>query len=63
MFELKQASKLKLQGLTNDEIKRRVFDETLFQYKRVTSLKRVCPFIVRRCETINCMLPDMVIPI
>lgn len=59
LFELKQVSKLKLQGLTNDEIKRRVFDENLFQYKRVTSLKRVYPFIIRRCEALPEVLLEM----
>ena len=52
LHELKVVSKLKLSGVSLNNIKARVFHNNLFQYNKIASIQKVYPFIIRRCEVL-----------
>lgn len=58
-FEFKQVVLLKEQ-FTNKEIRRKIIDENIFQYKKVSSLVRGIPTIIRRVSVLDETLSGMV---
>lgn len=61
MYEFKQILKLKLNGLSSDGIKEKVFEENIFQYKKKTSIKRAFPYLLKRVEVLDDELIRMAI--
>jgi len=53
LYEFKQVTKLKNHGLTDQEIKQKVIDENIFQYEKMSSLKRGLPSILRRVNALD----------
>ncbi|MED4238946.1 DUF1819 family protein [Priestia megaterium] len=60
LYELKQVLKLKEQGLSDFEIKKKVIEENLFDYKVTSSLKRIIPSVIRRANTLDVFLKELV---
>ena len=58
-FEFKQVVLLKKQ-FTDKEIRKKVIDENIFQYEKVSSLKRGIPTIIRRVNVLDESLREMV---
>ncbi|MGQ4666668.1 DUF1819 family protein [Metabacillus halosaccharovorans] len=61
LYELKQVIGLKVQGLSDKEIKQRVTEENLFQYKYESSIKRSLPSVLRRVNALDETLFQMVL--
>lgn len=61
LYELKQVIGLKIQGLNDKEIKQRVTEENLFQYKYESSIKRSLPSVLRRVNALDETLYQMVL--
>ncbi|MCC3359426.1 DUF1819 family protein [Bacillus sp. REN16] len=53
LFELKQVIKLKQQGLANDEIRKKVKEENLFQFNNQGRINRALPSVMKRAEAID----------
>lgn len=51
--EIKQIVKLMNDKLNEKEIKTKIKEENLFQYKKISSLNRVLPTVYRRAEILN----------
>lgn len=60
-YELKQVIGLKIQGVNDKEIKKRVTEENLFQYKYESSIKRCLPAVLRRVNALDEPLYQMVL--
>jgi hypothetical protein len=60
-LELKKVLKLKQQGLLDSEIRKKVFEENLFQYEVKTSMKSVFPSVMRRANALDDVLQQMVL--
>lgn len=60
-FEFKQVVMLKEQGLSDQEIRKKVVHENLFQHKKISSLQRGFPSILRRVNVLDSTLRKMVI--
>jgi hypothetical protein len=60
-FELKQVLKLKKQGFSDVEIKKKVIEENVFEYTIPASLKRILPSVLRRATAIDEGLQDQVL--
>lgn len=58
-FEYKQVVLLKKQ-FTDKEIRKKIIDENIFQYEKVSSLKRGMPTIIRRVNVLDETLREMV---
>lgn len=52
-FEFRQINKLKSEGFTIDEIRRKVQEENLFQYKTTKSITRVLTAVIRRLNVLD----------
>ncbi len=61
LFELKQVLRLKEQGLSDKEVREKVFEENYFQYKVQNSAKRSLPSVLRRANTLDETLRKMVL--
>lgn len=61
MYEMKQVCKSKLDGLTDEDIREKVFDENIFQYKKKSSLKRSLPYILKRVNILDDKLRNMMV--
>lgn len=61
MAEFRQIVRLKLDGLSNEEIKTKVFDENIFQYNKTASIKRAFPYLLQRIESLDEELMKMVV--
>jgi len=61
LYELKQVIGLKVQGLSDKEIKQRVTEKNLFQYKYESSIKRSLPSVLRRVNALDETLYQMVL--
>ncbi|WP_033827166.1 DUF1819 family protein [Bacillus andreraoultii] len=61
LFELKQVIKLKQQGLTLPEIRKKVIDGNLFQFENKGRMNRTLPSIMRRAEVIDQVLTDLML--
>ncbi|WP_326850887.1 DUF1819 family protein [Bacillus haynesii] len=53
LFELKQVVKLKQQGLSKDEIRKKVKEENLFQFNNQGRINRALPSVMKRAEVID----------
>ncbi|MDR0127268.1 DUF1819 family protein [Bacillus zhangzhouensis] len=61
LYELKQVLKLKEQGLSDNEIKKKVIDENVFEYQVTSSLKRIVPSVIRRGNVLDETLQEWVL--
>lgn len=61
LYELKQVLKLKKQGMSDEEIKKTVIEENVFEYKIPASLKRIVPSVIRRADELDEGLRDLVL--
>lgn len=61
MYEFKQVTALKLKGLSDQEIRAKVLDENLFQYNKMTSIKRAFPYLLKRVNALDEQLKQMVV--
>lgn len=61
LYEMKQVCKLKIQGLSDRDIRETVIDENIFQYKKKSSLKRSLPYILKRVNVLDDKLRNMMI--
>lgn len=53
LYEFTQIVKLKDQGLTDDEIRRKAINENIFQHGKISSLKRGLPYILKRVNVLD----------
>ncbi|WP_121614396.1 DUF1819 family protein [Mesobacillus foraminis] len=53
LYELKQVLKLKSKGLSEAEIKQKVIEDNVFEYKFTSSLKRIVPSVIRRAAALD----------
>ncbi|MDV2581663.1 DUF1819 family protein [Alkalibacillus haloalkaliphilus] len=60
-FELKKVVSLSLEGQTDKEIKQKVIEENLFDYKFVSSLKRSTPALLKRNNVLDEKLKEMLL--
>lgn len=60
-FEFKQVVSLKTQGFSDQEIRKKVLSENLFQYQVSASLKRSLPSVLRRVSVLDESLCQLVI--
>lgn len=60
-YELKQVLKLKVQGLTDAQIRETVIDENIFQYKSKKSASRLLSSVMRRVRVLDDNLMNMFI--
>src|SRR5699024_10467148 len=61
LYELKQVIKLEIDDISIYEIKDKVSQENIFEYKFTSSLKRIAPTIVKRMEVLDDTLKEMVL--
>ncbi|MDH8001489.1 DUF1819 family protein [Bacillus cereus group sp. MYBK40-2] len=61
LYELKQVLKLKKQGLSDAEIKMKVVEDNIFEYRTTSSLKRSLPSVIRRANVIDDTLCDLLL--
>jgi len=61
LYEFKQVIMLKEQGHSDQEIRQKVVTDNLFQYEKISSLKRGLPSILRRVNTLDETLRKLVI--
>lgn len=61
MYELKIVAKLKKEGLSDKDIRRIVIEENLFQYKFKSSISRRLSPLIKRINTIDDTLIDMLL--
>ncbi|MBG9589520.1 hypothetical protein ABE26_21425 [Cytobacillus firmus] len=53
LYEFKQVVMLKEQGYSDQEIRKKIITENLFQYEKISSLKRGLPSILRRVNVLD----------
>jgi|SRR5699024_4330989 len=58
LFELKQVIKLKLKGYSDQEIRRMVQEDNIFQFNNKGRITRVLPTVMRRAQVIDSFLGD-----
>lgn len=61
LYELKQVLKLKRQGLSEAEIKKKVIEDNVFEYQVTSSLKRSVPSVLRRANALDKSLQELVL--
>jgi hypothetical protein len=61
LYELKQVLKLKKQGLSDAEIKKKVIEDNVFEYQFTSSLKRIVPSVIRRANALDETMQEMVL--
>lgn len=61
MYEFKQLVILKEQGLSDTEIKQSVLEENIFQYEKMSSIKRAFPYILKRVNILDETLRNLVV--
>ncbi len=61
LYELKQVLKLQRKGLSDAEIKKKVIEDNVFEYKVTSSLKRIVPSVIRRANVLDDQLKDWVL--
>ncbi|WP_231575012.1 DUF1819 family protein [Bacillus sp. B-jedd] len=61
LYEFKQVVALKDQGHSDREVRQKVITENLFQYDKISSLKRGLPSILRRANVLDETLRKLVI--
>lgn len=60
-YEIKQIAKLIEAGLSVEDIKKKVFEENLFQHKTKSSISRAYPSVLRRAKLLNPELRKLLI--
>jgi len=60
-YEFKQVISLKVKGLDEQEIRKKVLSENLFQYQVSASLKRSIPSVLRRASIVDDTLCQMLL--
>ncbi|WFB59692.1 DUF1819 family protein [Paenibacillus sp. BR1-192] len=60
-YEFKQVISLRLSGFSEQEIRKKVLSENLFQYQDNASLKRSLPSVLRRVRILDELLCQMVL--
>ncbi|MEK5357897.1 DUF1819 family protein [Paenibacillus sp. FSL L8-0709] len=60
-YEFKQVISLKEQGLEENDIRNKIINENLFQYKFTSSLKRSMPSVIRRVAVLDDVLRRIVL--
>lgn len=60
-YEVKEVAKLKQQGLNDQEIRKKVLNENIFQYDKMSSIKRALPYIVKRVNLLDETLTQLLI--
>lgn len=53
LFELKQVAKLKVEGYSEQEIRRKVIEENVFQFENKGRITRTLPTIMRRLDVLD----------
>lgn len=53
LYEFKQVVKLKNEGHSDQEIRKKVINENLFEHQKISSVKRGLPSIIRRANALN----------
>ncbi|MGM0898250.1 MAG: DUF1819 family protein [Bacillota bacterium] len=61
LFELKQVIKLKMAGLSTDEIRKKVYEENIFQGTKKSSIQRTLTSVIKRAEAIDQKLGKLLI--
>lgn len=61
LFEVKQVAKLKEQGFTNEEIRKKILEENIFQYEKISSIRRAMPYILQRVDLLDGTLRKLLI--
>ncbi|WP_462406684.1 DUF1819 family protein [Gracilibacillus sp. Marseille-QA3620] len=61
LYELKQVLKLKKEGLSDAEIKKKVIEDNIFEYRVTSSLKRAVPSVIRRANAIDETFQDLIL--
>lgn len=61
LFEFKKIAALKEEGLVDEEIRHKVLTENLFQYEKLSSLKRGLPYILQRVNVLDDFLRHYVL--
>lgn len=61
LYEVKQVAKLKQQGFSDKEIRYKVLEENIFQYEKLSSVKRAIPYIIKRVDLLDDSLRQMLI--
>ncbi|MGE7923345.1 DUF1819 family protein [Viridibacillus arvi] len=61
LYEVKQVAKLKEQGYSDKEIRYKVLEENIFQYDKLTSVKRALPYILKRVDLLDDSLRQLLI--
>lgn len=59
LFELKQVVKLKQLGLSNQEIRKKVIEENIFQFANKGRINRALPSIMKRADIIDDTLAQL----
>ncbi|PKF86736.1 DUF1819 domain-containing protein [Bacillus sp. BA3] len=61
LYELKQVLKLKRKNLSDAEIKKKVIEDNVFEYEVTSSLKRIVPSVLRRANSLDDSLQELVL--
>lgn len=60
LYEVKQIALLKEQGFSDKEIKQKVLEENVFQYEKMSSIKRAFPYILKRVNVLDEILQQLI---
>lgn len=61
LYEVKQVAKLKEHGYSDQEIRYKVLEENIFQYDKLSSVKRALPYILKRVDLLDESLRQLLI--
>lgn len=61
LYEVKQVAILKQQGYSDKEIRSKVLEENIFQYEKLSSVKRAMPYILKRVDLLDDLLVQLLI--
>jgi len=61
MFEFKKVVQLQLDGLSDKEIKFKILEENIFQYDKLSSIKRALPYLLKRANVLDEKLKKYVV--
>lgn len=61
LYEVKQIAKLKEAGFSDKDIRYKVLDENIFQYDKLSSVKRALPYILKRVDVLDGTLRKLLI--
>lgn len=61
LYEVKQIAKLKEAGFSDKDIRYKVLGENIFQYDKLSSVKRALPYILKRVDVLDETLRKLLI--